>query len=128
MSPRHLASALALIPEDDEGVETAMTEHCKADCPLPGGTIDWDCFCFITARNRSVTVNFDHRRPLNGGISLAAAREKEEEGEEKGEHGDSTPLSLNDPDPSSPSLAGRADEEKTSPQTRRRPCSSPCLR
>ncbi|RWW34894.1 hypothetical protein BHE74_00036911 [Ensete ventricosum] len=37
----------------------------------------------------------------------AAAREKEEEGEEKGEPGDPVQLSLNDPDPLPPSLAGR---------------------
>ncbi|RWW06693.1 hypothetical protein GW17_00029964 [Ensete ventricosum] len=93
----------------------------------PGAPITPPPGC-VPLPHRSVTVNFDHRHPLNGGISLAAAREKEEEGEEKGEHGDSTPLSLNDPDPSSASLARRADEEKTLPQTRRRPCSSPWLR
>ncbi|RRT45845.1 hypothetical protein B296_00049862 [Ensete ventricosum] len=38
---------------------------------------------------------------------LAAAREKEEEGEEKVEPGDPAPLSLDDLEPSLPSLAGR---------------------
>ncbi|RWV80130.1 hypothetical protein GW17_00058643, partial [Ensete ventricosum] len=62
---------------------------------------------------------------LSGGISLAAAREKEEEveeeAEEKGEPEDLVLLSLDDPDPSSPSLTGRrrcAPFFSSSPHTR----------
>ncbi|RZS15276.1 hypothetical protein BHM03_00047092 [Ensete ventricosum] len=51
-----------------------------------------------------------------GGISLVTAREKEEEGEEKGEPRDPTSLSLDDPDPPLPSLA------------RRHKCTSSCPR
>ncbi|RWV78293.1 hypothetical protein GW17_00060756 [Ensete ventricosum] len=59
---------------------------------------------------------------LKGGISLATAREKEEVGEEKGELGDPTPPSLDDPDPLPPSLDGRQEvaSSRSSPRLRRR--------
>ncbi|RWW49888.1 hypothetical protein BHE74_00043890, partial [Ensete ventricosum] len=66
-----------------------------------------------------------HYSSLRGGISLAAAREKEEEveeeAEEKGEPEDLVLLSLDDLDPSSPSLTGRrrcAPFFSSSPHTR----------
>ncbi|RWW44571.1 hypothetical protein BHE74_00049658, partial [Ensete ventricosum] len=59
---------------------------------LLGSELDW-----------SVTVAFDRRRLLKGGISMAAVREKEEEGKPR------------DPDPSSPSLVGRRRREEGSP-------------
>ncbi|RRT39773.1 hypothetical protein B296_00058907 [Ensete ventricosum] len=78
---------------------------------LWSGTIDWGCFRPVTTRNRLVTIDFDCRCLMKGGISLAATREKEEEGEkegqEKGEPGDPVSLFLDDPDPSLPSLVGR---------------------
>ncbi|RZR99446.1 hypothetical protein BHM03_00028996 [Ensete ventricosum] len=59
-----------------------------ADHPLPGGTVDQGCSRTITIQNRSVTIDFDCRRTLPGGISLAAAwlwrgrrKKKEKEGE-----------------------------------------------
>ncbi|RWW22997.1 hypothetical protein GW17_00012770 [Ensete ventricosum] len=67
-----------------------------ADRPLPGGTINRGCFRPITARNTSVTVDFDRRCPLSGGINLVAA-----------------PPSLDDPVPASPHPSSNvADEEK----------------
>ncbi|RZS03704.1 hypothetical protein BHM03_00033917 [Ensete ventricosum] len=48
------------------------------------------------------------------GCGLAAAREKEEEGDEEGKPRDLVPLSLNNPDPLLPSFV-IADEEKTLP-------------
>ncbi|RWW14682.1 hypothetical protein GW17_00021530 [Ensete ventricosum] len=82
---------------------------------LPGNTIDWVCFCPVTARNRLVTVNFDRRRLLPGGISLATAwlqRERRNKKERERERGrtsrpDPTLPSLDDPNPSLPSLAER---------------------
>ncbi|RWV84564.1 hypothetical protein BHE74_00046369 [Ensete ventricosum] len=53
--------------------------------PLSGGTIDWVCFCLVTSRNRSVTVNFNRRRSLPSGINLAAARKREKKMEKKQE-------------------------------------------
>ncbi|RWW20393.1 hypothetical protein GW17_00015501 [Ensete ventricosum] len=54
------------------------------DRTLPGDTLDiapyrtiWGCFRLVTARNRLVTVDFDHRCSLLGGISLATARKRE---------------------------------------------------
>ncbi|RWW38152.1 hypothetical protein BHE74_00056637 [Ensete ventricosum] len=85
---------------------TSLPVDWFADCSLSGGTIDWGCLLPVTARNKSVMVDFDRRRLLKGGINLAAAREKEEEEEEKGEPEDPTPLSLDDPDQSPPSLVG----------------------
>ncbi|RWV86616.1 hypothetical protein BHE74_00013443 [Ensete ventricosum] len=73
----------------------------------------WTAWCraipligVVYARNRSVKVDFDHHHPLKGSVSLAAAREKEEKGEEKGKSRVPVPLSLDDLDPPSPSLAG----------------------
>ncbi|RWW07450.1 hypothetical protein BHE74_00013450 [Ensete ventricosum] len=70
----HMTSFLRCLPEDQ-----------YTDCPLPGGTLDLapyrtirGCFCLVVAQNKSVTINFDRRRLLPGGISLVAAREKEE--------------------------------------------------
>ncbi|RWW11625.1 hypothetical protein GW17_00024754 [Ensete ventricosum] len=70
-------------------------------------------------------VDFVRRLPLSDCISLDIVREKEEEGEdegeEKGETGDPTSLSLNNPDLSSPSLAGQAVASSwPSPNLRRR--------
>ncbi|RWW75942.1 hypothetical protein BHE74_00016031 [Ensete ventricosum] len=76
------------------------------DRPLADSTFDWGCFRLVITRNRSVAIDFDRRRPLKGGINLAAAREKEDEEEEEGEPRDLTPLSLDDPVPSSPSHVG----------------------
>ncbi|RWW11631.1 hypothetical protein GW17_00024738 [Ensete ventricosum] len=56
-----------------------------ADRSLLGGIVDRRYFRPITIRNRPVTVDFDRCRPLPGGISLAAVREKEKEREEEGE-------------------------------------------
>ncbi|RWW35333.1 hypothetical protein BHE74_00059770 [Ensete ventricosum] len=76
---------------------------------LSGGIADWGYFLPVTTRNRSIMIDFDHRRPLSSDndrfrSSLAdfgryQPREKEEEGEERGEPGiwRCSP----DPDPSS---------------------------
>ncbi|RRT37927.1 hypothetical protein B296_00050286 [Ensete ventricosum] len=97
-----------------------------ANHSLLGGTFDWDCFRPVTARNRPVTVDFDCRCPLKGSFSQAAVREKEEEGEEKGELGDPAPLSLDALNPSSPSLVGRCrrGEHAASSSPRRLRCLS----
>ncbi|RWV85802.1 hypothetical protein GW17_00052375, partial [Ensete ventricosum] len=76
-------------------------------------TVDWGSFHPVTTQNRSVTIDFDYRHPRKGNINLVATRETEEEGEETGEPRDPTPHSLDDIDPSWPSLVGY--EEKTSP-------------
>ncbi|RWW12316.1 hypothetical protein GW17_00024029 [Ensete ventricosum] len=67
------------------------------DRPLPGDTLDLapyrtirGCFRHVTARNKSVTFDFNHHCSLPGGVSLATTREeakkkKEKEGEEEGE-------------------------------------------
>ncbi|RWV80037.1 hypothetical protein GW17_00058744 [Ensete ventricosum] len=34
--------------------------------PLSGGIADWSCFRPIITRNRPLSVDFDHRRPLSG--------------------------------------------------------------
>ncbi|RWW59118.1 hypothetical protein BHE74_00033961 [Ensete ventricosum] len=46
-------------------VRTGPPADRNADRLLSGGTVDWGCFRFVTTQNQSVTVNFDHRRPLN---------------------------------------------------------------
>ncbi|RWW21988.1 hypothetical protein GW17_00013835 [Ensete ventricosum] len=76
-------------------VHTGPSVDRYVDCSLPDGTIDvasywmiWDCFRSVMARNKSVTIDFDHRRLLPDGISLAAAwlrREKKEK--KKGKEG-----------------------------------------
>ncbi|RRT74364.1 hypothetical protein B296_00020525 [Ensete ventricosum] len=57
------------------------------DRSLPGDTLDaalyraiWGCFRPITARNRSIMVDFDRRCPLSGSISLAATWLQRERG------------------------------------------------
>ncbi|RRT85657.1 hypothetical protein B296_00007025 [Ensete ventricosum] len=60
---------------------TSLPTDRHADHPLLGDTIDWGCFRPVTTRNRLVTIDFDPRRPILGGISRG--RDKEEEGEEK---------------------------------------------
>ncbi|RWV97834.1 hypothetical protein GW17_00039352 [Ensete ventricosum] len=75
-----------------------------ADHPLLGDTTDWGGFRPITARNRSVTVDFDHCRLLPGSISQGRRGRREEEIEEEGEPGDLVPLFLDDPDRSPPSF------------------------
>ncbi|RWW57539.1 hypothetical protein BHE74_00035664, partial [Ensete ventricosum] len=75
-----------------------------ADHPLSGDTTDWGGFRPITARNRSVTVDFDHCRLLPGSISQGRRGRREEEIEEEGEPGDLVPLFLDDPDRSPPSF------------------------
>ncbi|RRT51524.1 hypothetical protein B296_00051071 [Ensete ventricosum] len=63
------------------------------DRSLPSGTINWGCFRPVTTRNRSITIDFDHRRLLSGGnnrfrpsaADISRGREKEEEGEEEEE-------------------------------------------
>ncbi|RRT63954.1 hypothetical protein B296_00030714 [Ensete ventricosum] len=52
-------------------VHTGPPTNRYTDRSLLGDTIDWACFHPITVRNRSVTVDFDHRHPL----SLDAANE-----------------------------------------------------
>ncbi|RRT77434.1 hypothetical protein B296_00011207 [Ensete ventricosum] len=66
-------------------VHIGLPEDQYTDCPLPGDTLDLapyrtirGCFCLVVAQNKSVTINFDRRRLLLGGISLVATREKEE--------------------------------------------------
>ncbi|RRT39396.1 hypothetical protein B296_00030216, partial [Ensete ventricosum] len=71
-----------------------------ADHPLSGDTTDWGGFRPITARNRSVTVDFDHCRLLPGSISQGRRGRREEEGKP----GDLVPLFLDDPDRSPPSF------------------------
>ncbi|RWW65741.1 hypothetical protein BHE74_00026938 [Ensete ventricosum] len=96
-------------------VRTGLPTDQYADRLLPGNTIDWVCFCPVTARNRLVTVDFDRRRLLPGGISLATAwlqRERRNKKERERERGrtsrpDPTLPSLDDPNPSLPSLAER---------------------
>ncbi|RWW52211.1 hypothetical protein BHE74_00041376, partial [Ensete ventricosum] len=53
------------------------------DCLLLGGATDWGYFRPVSTRNRLITVDFERYQ----------SREKEEEGEEKGEPGDPTLLS-----------------------------------
>ncbi|RZR73599.1 hypothetical protein BHM03_00026178 [Ensete ventricosum] len=65
--------------------------------PVLCSTTGSGCFYLVIARNRSVTVDFDHPHPLSGSINRGR-RKKEEEGEEKGEPRDPIPLSLDDPD------------------------------
>lgn len=72
------------------------------DHPLSDSTVDWGYFHPVTTLNRSATIAAHYRVVLAEG----EPREKKVEGEEKGELGDPTLLSLDDPDPSPPSLVG----------------------
>ncbi|RWW81943.1 hypothetical protein BHE74_00009638, partial [Ensete ventricosum] len=65
----------------------------------------------VAARSEETQVTMQHfEAAIDRIIGGLEKKNKEEEGEEKGEIGDPIPLSLNDLDPSPPSLAGRADE------------------
>ncbi|RWW56259.1 hypothetical protein BHE74_00037037 [Ensete ventricosum] len=51
------------------------------DRPLSDGTTDWGYFHLIIARNRSVMIDFDRRRPLSGGISRGRRKKREKKRE-----------------------------------------------
>ncbi|RRT36925.1 hypothetical protein B296_00052907 [Ensete ventricosum] len=65
--------------------------------PVPSNTGLYRAAMFeistVTARYKSVTINFERRRPLPGGISLAAAREEaRERGRRRGRTSDDIAL------------------------------------
>ncbi|RZR94217.1 hypothetical protein BHM03_00022870 [Ensete ventricosum] len=64
-------------------VRTGPPADWYADHPRSGGTARQRLFPPVTTRNRLVTVNFDCRWPISGGINRG--REKEEGEEEGGE-------------------------------------------
>ncbi|RZR94646.1 hypothetical protein BHM03_00023398 [Ensete ventricosum] len=78
-------------------VHTGLPADRNVDRLLLGRTIDWGCFHHVTTRNRPVMVDFDRRwllsgdngrfRPSVADFGQYQPREKEEEGEEKGEPG-----------------------------------------
>ncbi|RWW66714.1 hypothetical protein BHE74_00025901 [Ensete ventricosum] len=94
---------LRFISEIVQLVCTGLLADRYTDHPLLGSTADWDCFRPINIRNRLVMVDFNRRWSLPSGncrfrLSLAdfgwyQLREKEEEGEEKGEPRDLVSLS-----------------------------------
>ncbi|RWW06057.1 hypothetical protein GW17_00030642 [Ensete ventricosum] len=49
--------------------------------PLPGDTIDWDCFRPVTIRNRSVTVDFNRWRSISNDISRGRKKKSEKKRE-----------------------------------------------
>ncbi|RRT45314.1 hypothetical protein B296_00044900 [Ensete ventricosum] len=81
----------------------------NADCPLPGGTVNWGCFRPATTRNRLVTVDFDRRRPISDGI--CRGRKKKREKKKKNLETDATLLILiHRPRAISSPCAGRRNE------------------
>ena len=92
-------------------VRTGPLADQYTDSLLPGSIVDLGCFRPVTTRNRTMTVDFDHRRLLWGDISRGRKK-----GEEKGEPRDPAPLSLDDLNPSSDAT----DEMSPPPRLRRR--------
>ncbi|RWW81320.1 hypothetical protein BHE74_00010295 [Ensete ventricosum] len=81
-----LAAGTMLISHEEEKTDKlsslmSVEADRYADHPLPSGTTDWGCFRPIAAQNRSVTIDFDHHRPLLGGISRGRRKKREKKKE-----------------------------------------------
>ncbi|RZR80875.1 hypothetical protein BHM03_00006980 [Ensete ventricosum] len=71
--------AMSAVKSKDTDIHEHYIEY-PFDNFVQGNTIDWGCFRPVTARNRSVTVDFDCLHPLPSGIGYG---EKEGEARKK---------------------------------------------